>query len=68
MKLKNEAKRLAKVGLIEIRIWNIENVKEDGTDAREAYKPPRGVGVVSEKALKGQALSHSVEYGTAQTP
>lgn len=66
MKLAKEAKRLAKVGQIEVCVWNIKDIEENGSSAKKRRKRPKGVGVVSEKALKGQALSHTVEYGTIQ--
>lgn len=65
-KLKKEVKQLAKVGQIEIRIWSIENIEETGSSLRKTYKQPSGIGVVSEKAVKGRAVSHSVEYENDQ--
>ena len=58
--LEGEASRLKDLGSIEIQVAHKRIV---GKSAPKDRPSATGPGIVSEKALKGQSLSHSTKYG-----
>lgn len=55
-------KGLKSIGLITVKAYYIENLRDVRSNNRYVNKKQIGVGPIPEKVLKGQAFTHYAEY------
>lgn len=55
-------KDLKSIGVITLKAYYIENLREVRSNRKYVDKKQTGVGPIPEKALKGQALTHCAKY------
>lgn len=55
-----ETEKAFELGTIKVKCYH--GIERKRKSAAKKQRPMEGVSIVSEKALKGQAITHSVEY------